>query len=142
MIKMSSMLSDSYSEVSYILDILGNKYKSKVPKEILNLIYSNRNDNYKIDVNLNELEISRNALIIISILNLKYWENDKIKKTKLKQIYSKNEQMYQNRIKQYKNQDCLKETNNIKGNGIIIKKEKSIWNTIKRIIKGILYIKK
>ena len=38
------------------------------------------------------------ALIIISILNLKYWEKEEIKKALLKNIYDENERKFQEKI--------------------------------------------
>ena len=108
---MNSVLCNSYTEVSYILDILGEEYKNKLPEKILKLIYTNKNDDYKINLNFditkNNINISRNALIIISILNLKYWEYDELKKDKLKNLYAKNEKIYQNKINNYKNDNWL-----------------------------------
>ena len=108
---MNKILSNSYTEVSYILNILGDDYKSKIPSQILKCIYNNKNNNYKfnIDTNIEEANISRNALIIISIFNLKYWENDEVEKERLRKIYNINEQIFQKKINEYKNnQDVLK----------------------------------
>ncbi len=144
---MNSTLSNSYSEVSYILDILGEQYKNKIPKKILELIYNNKNSDYKIKFKLNDdinkINISRNTLIIISILNLKYWENNENEKARLKQTYSRNEQIYREKINKYKNDNWLKrdnkteEMNEVKETSLTIKEDKSIWNIIKKFIKKI-----
>ena len=57
---MNSVLCNSYTEVSYILDILGEEYKNKLPEKILKLIYTNKNDDYKINLNfdITNLKIS------------------------------------------------------------------------------------
>ena len=145
--KMDRTLKISYAEVQAILDILGKQYKNKVPQKILNLIYYNRDDNYKVDLNLNseidKMNISRNALIIISILNLKYWESNEEKKAKLKKIYYENEQVYQKKINRYKSNNWLEKDKKIdKINereevSLIIKEEQSIWSKIKKFIKNI-----
>ncbi len=144
---MDRTLKISYAEVQAILDILGKQYKNKVPQKILNLIYYNRDDNYKVDLNLNseidKMNISRNALIIISILNLKYWESNEEKKAKLKKIYYENEQVYQKKINRYKSNNWLEKDKKIdKINereevSLIIKEEQSIWSKIKKFIKNI-----
>ena len=54
------------------------------------------------------MEISRTALIIISILNLKYWEKDEDKKSELKRTYNENERKFQEKINVYKQNDWLK----------------------------------
>ena len=88
----NSILMDAYAEVSYVLDILGNKYKDKIPKKILDCIYKNKNNNYIFDENtdIQKIKFNRNTLIIISILNLKYWEKDENEIKRLKKIYSTN----------------------------------------------------
>lgn len=136
---MDSTLSNSYTEVSYILDILGATYKNKLPTKILDLIYKNRNSNYEFD----EKNISRNTLIIISILNLKYWENNEDEKIKLKKLYARNEKKYQDKINEYKKEDWLKKDKKtekmeaVKEMSLTVTKNKSIWNKIKKFIKNI-----
>lgn len=136
---MDSTLSNSYTEVSYILDILGATYKNKLPTKILDLIYKNRNSNYEFD----EKNISRNTLIIISILNLKYWENNEDEKIKLKKLYARNEKKYQDKINEYKKEDWLKKDKKtekmeaVKEMSLTVTKDKSIWNKIKKFIKNI-----
>lgn len=145
---MDSTLSDAYAEVSYILDILGEEYKNKVPKKILNLFKNKKNDNYKVDIDLSngidKINISRTALIIISILNLKYWEPIESEKKRLKKIYDKNEQIYQNKINEYKNNDWLKkkekhesinENIEVKEKSLIVKEKTSIYDKFKNFIK-------
>ena len=78
----------AYAEVGRILDILGDKYKKKVPSKIRELFY--KEDNPQVDINLsniNDKKISRKALIILSVLNLKYWEDDPQKKQRIKIAY-------------------------------------------------------
>lgn len=142
---MNKVLSDSYTEVSYILNILGDNYKNKIPKKILECIYNNKNNNYKfnIDTNIEEANISRNALIIISIFNLKYWENDEVEKERLRKIYNINEQIFQKKINEYKNNDWLNRDRKnlnyvIEEKSLIIKDDNSIWSKIKNFFKRIL----
>ena len=136
---MNSTLNNSYTEVSYILDMLGTPYKNKLPTKILDLIYKNKNSNYEFD----KTNISRNALIIISILNLKYWENNEDEKIKLKKIYARNEKIYQDKINEYKNENWLKKDKKtekieeVKETSLSIIEDKSIWNKIKKFIKNI-----
>ena len=139
-----SILMDAYAEVSYVLDILGNKYKDKIPKKILDCIYKNKNNNYIFDENtdIQKIKFNRNTLIIISILNLKYWEKDEIEIKRLKKIYSTNEQIYQKKINEYKNDNWIKRDKREpvkvhEEKNLIILKNESIWSKIKRFIKNI-----
>lgn len=144
---MDSTLSDAYAEVSYILDILGKQYKSKVPEKILDLFNNNKNDSYKVNIDLssgfNNVNVSRTALIIISILNLKYWETNESENKRLKKIYNENEQIYQDKINMYKNDDWLKrnkqtyESTEVEEKSLIVKEKISAWNKFKNFIKKI-----
>lgn len=142
---MNSILENSYAEVSWILETLGEQYIKKVPKKVLDVIYSNKNENYKFDLNLkneiSKINISRNALIIISILNLKYWEENDSEKLKLKNVYDKNEQVYQAKINRYKNDNWLnkniEKTSTVKETNLIVMEDNTIWNKIKMFIKKI-----
>ena len=91
----------AYAEVGRILDILGDNYKKKVPSKIRELFY--KEDNPQVDINLsniNDKKISRKALIILCILNLKYWEDNPQKKQRLKIAYLENEVNYREKFKE------------------------------------------
>ena len=91
----------AYAEVGRILDILGDNYKKKVPSKIRELFY--KEDNPQVDINLsniNDKKISRKALIILSILNLKYWEDNPQKNQRLKIAYLENEVNYREKFKE------------------------------------------
>ena len=151
---MNSILENAYTEVNCILELLGEQYIKKVPQKVLDVIYSNKNENYKFDLNLkneiSKINISRNALIIISILNLKYWEENDSEKLKLKNVYDKNEQVYQAKINRYKkaintlytnseywlNKD-IEKTSTVKETNLIVMEDNTIWNKIKMFIKKI-----
>ena len=83
-------------------------------------------------------------MIIISIFNLKYWEQDENEKKRLISIYKANEKNYQEKINRYKNEEWLnnkkitieKEENNITQK-LIIQDNKSLLKKIKDIIKRI-----
>ena len=103
---MEDTLNNAYAEVGALLDFLGDSYKQKIPEKVIKLFEVPQKKDYKITRETKEL--SRNALIIISILNLKYWEQDCNKKEQLKNIYDKNEKEYQEKINAYKKDDWLK----------------------------------
>lgn len=109
---MNTTLKNAYTEVNQIIELLGNEYKSQIPQKILNLFKEKQNTNYKTNINkdtpIDKMEISRTALVIISILNLKYWERDEDKKSELKRTYNENERKFQEKINVYKQNDWLK----------------------------------
>lgn len=95
---MDIALKNAYKEVSIILDLLGEEYKLKIPKPLLKLFNENQNINYCPNINI---DISREALTIISILNLKYWETNDKEIKRLKEIYSQNQIDYQKKMGLY-----------------------------------------
>lgn len=106
---MDIALKTAYAEVNRILDILGEEYKSKLPKEIILLLKESKGTSNIIinNIPVEEIQLSRNALIILSILNLKYWEEDEEKKHKLKSIYAQNEIKFQEKVNLYKEENWL-----------------------------------
>lgn len=143
---MDIILKNAYTEVNQVIELLGEPYKKKIPKQIINFFYENRNINYKANISKNipieDIEISRTALIIISILNLKYWETDENKKEELKNIYNKNEKKFQGRISKYKQKDWLK-TEKIESQDkfLIEKKDISLIYKIKRFFRKLIHFK-
>lgn len=143
---MDIILKNAYTEVNQVIELLGEPYKKKIPKQIINFFYENRNINYKANISKNipieDIEISRTALIIISILNLKYWETDENKKEELKNIYNKNEKKFQGRISKYKQKDWLK-TEKIESQDkfLIEKKNISLIYKIKRFFRKLIHFK-
>lgn len=102
---MNVSLRKAYTEVNVILNLLGNEYKSRIPKQLLKLFEENQNDKYYPNINksqkIDDMEISRDALVIISILNLKYWETDEKEIKRLKEIYIQNQIDYQKKMGLY-----------------------------------------
>lgn len=143
---MDIILKNAYTEVNQVIELLGEPYKKKIPKQIINFFYENRNINYKANISKNipieDIKISRTALIIISILNLKYWETDENKKEELKNIYNKNEKKFQGRISKYKQKDWLKtEKIEIQDKFLIEKKDISLIYKIKRFFRKLIHFK-
>ena len=142
------------SEVYCILEILGDSYKNKLPKKFLEFINLNRNTEFSLEINENEyqnLNISKDGLVLISFLNLKYWVDDENEKQRLIDIYKKNEEKKQENLNRYKQVDWLKQTNNLENEDnkkeeqtteLIEVKKFSFFDKIKSIIKNIFNKKK
>ena len=93
----------AFKEVNEIINIMGEQYKSKIPKELLELLKKEEDKEYitKIDKNLSfeKQSISRIALILLNYINRNYWlEEDK--KEEVKQLYRNNEEKYQNILRE------------------------------------------
>lgn len=150
----------TYAEVYNILNVLGDKYKNKVPKKFIEFLDDNRNKDYSLKIdekNYESINISRDALTIISILNLNYWVESEDEKQALIEKYKKNDEEFQEKINRYKDIDWLKsshkentetESNRIENekinqsveveSSLQVINENSIFYKIKCFIKNIL----
>lgn len=82
-----------FNEVYEILNIIGSKYISKIPRGLYEFIKSERIENYEIKLNLNQNisdQISEEALALIAYLNLMYWSSLE-EKEELMEIYFEND---------------------------------------------------
>lgn len=147
---MENTLKIAYSEVDQVLDILGEKYKQEVPTKIRDMISREKDVNHKITINkIDDIHLTRKALIILSIFNLKYWEKDKNNIENLKQHYYNNERKYQEKINQYKEKDWLQskksddqvQENHI-GTSLIEIDNTSFISKIKRFLKKLIHRRK
>lgn len=88
----------AFKEVNEIINIMGEEYKVKVPKQLLELLEKEEDKEYitkiKKDIPFEEQEISRTALILLNYINRNYWI-DEDKKEQIKRVYRENEEKYQ-----------------------------------------------
>lgn len=149
---MEETLMIAYAEVRTILDILGKEYQEKIPNKVKKLFY---NSNIKTNLsiyntnNIENIQISRTALIIISILNLKYWEQNESNKQRLKEVYNNNEKQYQETINIYKQDDWLNRNkilntqskNSNVQTALIVKEKYTLFAKIKCFLKKVFHRK-
>lgn len=133
---MQSTLEEAYCEVGQILNLLEKPYTKKIPPKVMRLFEQNKLARQKTNINIQE--ISRNALIIISILNLKYWATNE-EKEKLKAIYNQNEIEYQNKINVYKQDDWLqRKPKNTETLSLVQESKVSIIAKIQRFFRNLI----
>lgn len=145
----------AYSEVDNILDLLDEEDRNKVPEKLRQLFKIEKDKEYvkNIDVSkaIEEQNLKEETLVLIALLNLKYWCTDEEEKEKLKKIYNENENIYQNELlKKYDTDNLFKIKKDIDGKDIQVDKEKNdiikykeskflkIVNRIKLIVNKIL----
>lgn len=107
---MTNSLNIALAEVSQILDILGNEYINKIPYKFLKFMEENKAENISISItedNYENVELTRNTIVIISMLNINYWVTDAEEKEKLLKIYQENDRKFLNKVSDYKNSDWL-----------------------------------
>ena len=127
----------AFSEVDAFLTTLGKSYINKIPKDILDVIKSEKDESYKVkidpDISIESQDFSRETISIILWLNLEFFCNDEQKEL-LEKIYSNNQKLYEKEQKEKYSVENIFPKNNEKNNSLV-KKEKQ--NLFKRILKYI-----
>lgn len=127
----------AFSEVDAFLSTLGKSYINKIPKDILDVIKSEKDESYKVkidpDISIESQDFSREAISIILWINLEFFCNDEQKEL-LEKIYSNNQKLYEKEQKEKYSVENIFPKNNEKNNSLV-KKEKQ--NLFKRILKYI-----
>lgn len=126
-------------EVDEVLGYLNTKELEKIPKEIRQMIKSNKDKNYiwKYDKSkkLKEQNLSRDTFAFLSYLNLEYLLNEEQKKI-VEQMHMENERKEEIRKREiYKTEDLFNK------NEIKIKKQTDEFEMVKykeNILKGII----
>lgn len=103
-----------YSQVWSILNLIGKEYIDKLPSELYQMIDKNRDKSYlpsyELAVNINEQNISKQALAMITLFNIKYWSTEEERDSILK-ILNENEEKYQSDLEKMYDFNLLKEEN-------------------------------
>ena len=136
-------IKEIYSEVYSILDLLGDKYIKRLPKNLYNLIKNEKlntyNPKYDISIPLDEQNIKKDSLSMSALFHLNYWCESDIDKKELREIFDKNEKCYQEEIREKYNPDNIfKKNEQPKENAVaMIEYKESIMTKIINKIKKI-----
>lgn len=100
-----------YSEVYQILNLLGNEYINKLPTKLFNMLEEKRETAYEPiyveDIPLDEQNIKKETMSIITLLYLNYWCENENEKNEIKQILKNNEDKYQELLREKYNPDDI-----------------------------------
>ena len=132
----------AYAEVLDILQYMDEKYISQIPKKFLEMIKDNADINYTNHINpnrnLQEQNLSKDALSILAIINLKYWVKDeKHRKVLLRKYKNNGENIHKNSTENIK-LNSLFDTSTEKNEEIAIIKRDNFFIKLKNILKNIL----
>ncbi|MBQ6992104.1 MAG: hypothetical protein IJN50_04245 [Clostridia bacterium] len=101
----------AYSEVYTVLQNMPVEYVEKIPKKILKLFETEKLDNYEVNINksnpIDKNYLSKNAMVLIAILNYQYWCPNKKVKNDLYMQYLSNNEKYEKDIQEKYNTDNL-----------------------------------
>lgn len=129
----------AYSEVDEFLELISVENRNKIPKKLREFFKEEKDINYikriKPNVSIKNQELKEETLGIIALLNLQYWCEDENEKRKLKEVYAKNEKIYQEHLQeQFDPNEIFKKRQIVKENVSIVEYKESI---IKKFINKI-----
>lgn len=131
---MERNLRKTYTEVSKVLSYMDTRYVEMIPQKFKTLLENEKILDYTpyIDLNLPlaKQNFQRETFIILAILNLNYWCENKERKKNLIAIYAENDKKREKAIQEKYNPDNLfKSKKNI--NNEIVKKSQEETSLIK-----------
>lgn len=141
-----------YSEVYSLLNLLGDRYISRLPNSLYNLIKNEKLDTYNPQydgtISLTEQNIKKESISMIALFHLNYWSESNEDKEELMKIFTDNEDNYKVELREKYNPDNLFQkkkkndyNNNLNEKAVIEIKEKTLIQKILIRIKS-LFLKK
>lgn len=101
----------AYSEIDEFLGLLSEEQRNKIPQKLREFFKEEKDQDYKKGINPNvaikNQNLKEETLGIIALLNLQYWCEDENEKQRLKEVYAKNEQVYQEMLQVAFNPDDI-----------------------------------
>ncbi len=119
----------AYTEILDIFNHMDSKYISKIPESLINYFNNNKDNNYSCNIDysipLKENNLNHSTLTILAMLLINYWCETEEEKQELVDIYFKNEQDYQNALKEKYDPNILfkspaTSTNSVENSNIIV----------------------
>lgn len=90
-----SNIKEAYAEINMILPLLEDELINKIPESIKNFFETEKDNEYRayIDVNkpLDEQKLKRETIILLTMLQLRYWCENEKEKQELIQLLSNND---------------------------------------------------
>ena len=115
----SVRIRQAYSEIDEFLGLLSNEQRNKIPQKLREFFREEKDENYIKGISPTEpiknQNLKEETLGIIALLNLQYWCEDENEKQRLKEVYAKNEKVYQEMLRVAFNPDDIfkKRTSNV-----------------------------
>ena len=136
----------AYSEIDEFLGLLNDEQKNKIPQKLREFFREEKDENYIKGINptvpIKNQNLKEETLGTIALLNLQYWCEDENEKQRLKEVYAKNEKVYQEMLQAAFNPDDIfkKKTHHIENEQVentqmVVYKESFIQKIIGKIKK-------
>jgi len=101
----------AYSEIDEFLGLLSEEQRNKIPQKLREFFKEEKDGNYEKGIDPKEpiknQNLKEETLGIIALLNLQYWCEDETEKQRLKEVYAKNEKVYQEMLQVAFNPDDI-----------------------------------
>lgn len=143
----------AYSEIDEFLGLLSEEKRNRIPQKLREFFKEERDTNYIKGISPTEpiknQNLKEETLGIIALLNLQYWCEDENEKQRLKEVYAKNEKVYQEMLQVAFNPDDIfkkktqvveQEQQPIENKQMVVYKE-SIFKRLLNKIFGFLHLK-
>lgn len=140
----------AYSEICTVLEYMPNEYVSKIPEKIIKLFQTEKLENYKVNINksnpLDKNYLSKKTMVLIAMLNYRYWCPNKKVKDVLYKTYLANNEKYQKEMEEkysvdnlFKNKKNVAQIEPKEESVAIVEYKESIFRRIINKIKGIFH---
>lgn len=101
----------AYSEIDEFLGLLNDEQRNKIPQKLREFFKEEKDTTYIKGINpevpIKNQNLKEETLGIIALLNLQYWCEDENEKQRLKEVYAKNEKVYQEMLQVAFNPDDI-----------------------------------
>lgn len=132
-----------YAELSEILKMMEPEEVNKIPKKLLEVIEKEKSNtyipNYDSKIELNGQSIKKETLAMLALLYINYWCEDENEKKEYLKLIEKNEQKYQQQIREKTDIKYITRTQKIEKNNVpeqelaVVKNKSFIKNVIEKI---------
>lgn len=89
----------AYSEIDEFLSLLNEEQRNKIPQKLREFFSEEKDKQYtkgiSVDKDIKSQNLMEETLAIIALLNLQYWCEDEAERQRLKDVYAKNEKLWQ-----------------------------------------------
>ena len=139
----------AYSEVCAVLENVPNEYVNKIPKKLIELFNNEKLENYQANINksnpLDNNYLSEKTMVLIAILNYRFWCPNKKVKSELYKQYLENNENYQKKMNEkystdnlFKNKRNLTQVEQVQETVVMVKYKEPLFKKITKIIKSII----
>lgn len=101
---MKESTKEAFAEIDTILELMNEEDKNAVPETLRNIIKDKKSKEYKKNIvpdkPLKEQGLSEEAKSLLAVLNYNFWCKDEKRRQELTELYLKNEEIYQKKLRE------------------------------------------